>query len=54
MFSNRERIKERLRWVLVCAVAVISVWGAKRAAGEPVATGGPCTEACFVRHCAHG
>ena len=40
--------------VLVCAVAVISAWGAKRAAGEPVATGGPCTEACFVRHSAHG
>lgn len=39
---------------LVCAVAVISAWGAKRAASEPVATTEPCTEACFVRHCAHG
>lgn len=40
--------------VLVCVVAVISAWGAKRAASEPVAAAGSCTEACFVRHCAHG
>jgi len=40
--------------VLVCAVAVISAWGAKRAAGEPVATSGPCSDGGFVRHSAHG
>ncbi len=39
---------------LVCAVALINAWGAKRAASEPVAAGTPCTDAGFVRHCAHG
>jgi hypothetical protein len=40
--------------VLVCTVAVVSAWGAKRAAGEPVAAQPSCTEPCFLRHCAHG
>ncbi len=39
---------------LVCAVAIISAWGAKRAASEPVAAVRPCSESGFVRHCAHG
>ncbi|MFZ9688629.1 MAG: hypothetical protein ACO3DS_02200 [Phycisphaerales bacterium] len=40
--------------VLVCLVAVVSAWGAKRAAGESIAAHPPCTEPCFLRHCAHG
>jgi len=39
---------------LVCAVAVVSAWGAKRAASQPLASVEPCTEVGFVRHCAHG
>lgn len=39
---------------LVCAVAVISAWGAKRAATASVTTAVPSTEVSFVRHCAHG
>ena len=39
---------------LVCAVAVVSAWGAKRAASEPVAAAQSCSDGGFVRHCAHG
>ncbi|MBM4110908.1 MAG: hypothetical protein FJ254_06060 [Phycisphaerae bacterium] len=39
---------------LVCAVALISAWGAKRASSEQVSSIPPCTDACFVRHCPHG
>jgi hypothetical protein len=39
---------------LVCAVAVVSAWGAKRAASEPVAAAQSCSDGGFVRHSAHG
>lgn len=40
--------------MLVCGVAIVNAWGAKRAASEPNAAAEPCSRSSFVRHCAHG
>jgi hypothetical protein len=52
--SNSAAVTKVVVVALVCAVAVISAWGAKCVASDPVATVAPCSEASFVRHCPHG